>query len=89
MRACPLLAFALGIGMSVSVGCEKKTKSPDDEGGNLCTAYSTCDECIAGQQANGASKGAAQTECGAAVAGCWTTWEKPIVCDGKEHSGKG
>lgn len=88
MRVFTLVAFALGIGVGVSAGCEKKTNSPD-EGGNLCTTYSTCDECIAGQQANGASKGAAQTECGAAVAGCWTTWEKPIVCDGKEHKGKG
>lgn len=92
MRASTLAAFALGIGMGMSAGCDKQTKSPEDgqekkEGGNLCTEYSTCDECIAGQQAKGESKGAAQTECGAAVTGCWTTWEKPVVCDGEEKKG--
>lgn len=76
--------------MGVSAGCDKQTKSPEEkkESGNLCTKYDTCDECIAGQQAEGSSKGSAETECGAAVAGCWTTWEKPVICDGKEKKGK-
>ncbi len=87
VRGFILVAFALGLGVGVSTGCKKKTTSPED-GGNLCTKYSTCDECIAGEQADGASKGEAQTVCGAAVTGCWTTWEKPIVCAGKEHKGK-
>jgi hypothetical protein len=77
-------AFALGL----TWGCEKKeTNSPDDEGkgGNLCKDYNTCDECIAGQQAKGVDEGEAETQCGAAVMGCWTTWKKPIVCGGKKH----
>jgi hypothetical protein len=87
-----LVAFALGIGMSAA--CEqKKTNSPDDgakkdDGGNLCTEYATCDACIDGLVASGDSEGAAETQCGAAVLGCWTTWEKPIVCHGKEHKEK-
>lgn len=91
MRGFTLVAFALGIGTGVSVGCEKQSNAPGDgdKSTNLCTEYSTCDECIAGQQAKGETKGSAQTECGAAVTGCWTTWEKPVVCDGKEHKGKG
>lgn len=75
----------------MSGGCEKKkSDSPDggggDKGGTLCTEYGTCDECIAGQTAKGKNEGEAETECGAAVAGCWTTWKKPVVCHGKEHS---
>lgn len=86
-RACILLAFVAGIGIGGSGGCEKNTNSPDDGGShNLCTEYNTCDECIAGQQRKGKNKGTAETECGAAVTGCWTTWEKPVVCSGKEHA---
>lgn len=86
-----LFALVLGFGFSlgVSSGCDKEkkdeTESPsDDGGGNLCKEYKTCDECIAGQQKKGAGQGEAETQCGAAVAGCWVTWEKPIVCAGKE-----
>lgn len=81
-----LTVAALGIG--IYAGCEKKeTRSPgtDDETSNLCTEYDTCDQCIAGQTAKGNSRGTAETECGAAVLGCWTTWDKPITCAGKTH----
>jgi hypothetical protein len=82
-----LVAIALGIGMSAA--CEKKkSKAPDDDVGNLCTEYKTCDACIDGLVASGDSEGSAETQCGAAVLGCWTTWEKPIVCHGKEHKEK-
>lgn len=86
-RSFALLTLAFSLG--VFAGCDKQTKSSDspDSGEkkeNLCTDYSTCDECIAGQQAKGKELGAAETECGAAVIGCWTTWEKPITCSGKE-----
>jgi hypothetical protein len=78
------LCCAFGLGLAIA--CEKKeTNSPDDEGGNLCKDYNTCDECIAGQQAKGATEGEAETQCGAAVIGCWTTWDKPIVCAGEEQ----
>jgi hypothetical protein len=87
-----ILAFAFTtlMGIGLSSGCEKKqTESPesgDDEKAstNLCKEYETCDACIAGQQEKGADEGTAQTECGAAVVGCWTTWEKPITCNGSE-----
>src|SRR5688572_25737930 len=76
-------------GVGVVLGCEKKeTSSPDDKGTNLCTDYSTCDECIAGQQKTGISVGEAETQCGAAVLGCWTTWNKPIVCGDTTHDEK-
>jgi hypothetical protein len=86
-----LLVAALGIG--IYVGCEKQeTRSPgaedDGETSNLCTEYGTCDQCIAGQQAKGNSRGSAETECGAAVLGCWTTWDKPIKCGDKTHDEK-
>ncbi len=90
MRASTLVAFALGLGLGVSGGCEKKkSDSPDGgdgDGGNLCTEYGSCDECIDGQVAKGKSEGEAETECGAAVTGCWTTWDKPVKCHGKEHT---
>lgn len=76
------------------VACEKKdSSSPDDgsskkESGNLCVKYSSCNECISGQIAAGKSEGAAETQCGAAVTGCWTTWEKPVKCGGKTHDKK-
>jgi hypothetical protein len=88
VRSFSVVAFALGIAMGVSVGCEKKGSSSPEDGekeGNLCTEYGTCDECIAGQQTKGKSQGEAETECGAAVTGCWTTWEKPVKCGDKEH----
>ncbi|MBC8067101.1 MAG: hypothetical protein IAG13_02110 [Deltaproteobacteria bacterium] len=79
------------VGVGVAVGCEKKeTSSPGDDSKstNLCTDYATCDECIAGQQKTGISEGEAETQCGAAVLGCWTTWDKPIVCGDKTHDEK-
>jgi hypothetical protein len=87
-----LTVAALGIG--IYAGCEKKeTRSPgaedDGESSNLCTEYDTCDQCIAGQTAKGNSRGSAETECGAAVLGCWTTWDKPITCAGKKHEKPG
>jgi hypothetical protein len=83
------LGFSLccAFGLALAFACEKKgTNSPDDDkSGNLCKDYKTCDECIAGQQGKGATKGEAETQCGAAVLGCWTTWDKPIVCGDVEH----
>lgn len=74
-------AFALGLAAS----CKgEETRSPGEEG-NLCTDYQTCDDCIAGLQKKGSTEGEAETQCGAAVVGCWTTWDKPIVCAGKEQ----
>lgn len=72
--------FALGL----AFGCDDQSKNPDEGGGNLCTEYKTCNDCIAGQQAKGKAEGEAETQCGAAVMGCWTTWEKPVVCGEKE-----
>ena len=88
VRAFTFVACGLAIGSYA--GCEKKeTRSPgsneSDGSHNLCSEYNTCDQCIAGQQRKGSSKGSAETECGAAVLGCWTTWEKPVTCAGKEH----
>ena len=77
-----LLSIALCVGMFS--GCA--TQSNGDKKQDLCTAYSTCDECIEGLQAEGKELGAAQTECGAAVIGCWATWEKPVTCAGKEFT---
>jgi hypothetical protein len=82
------LSLLCAFGVGVAVGCEKKeTSSPDDDDGNLCSDYKTCDECIAGQQKKGATEGEAETQCGAAVLGCWTTWDKPITCGGEDQQG--
>lgn len=87
IRVGLLLSSVFAVALVVS--CDKQeTKSPDDDndkGGNLCTDYKTCDECIAGQQTKGATEGEAETQCGAAVVGCWTTWDKPIVCGDETH----
>jgi hypothetical protein len=48
---------------------------------NLCEAYAGCNACIAGQQTRGKSEGEAETQCALAVAGCWATWDKPVVCN--------
>jgi hypothetical protein len=83
-----LLSVGLALGVGVVLGCEKEeSRAPGDEG-NLCTDYKTCNECIAGQQTKGATEGEAETQCGAAVLGCWTTWDKPIVCGEKKHEEK-
>jgi hypothetical protein len=55
-------------------------RSKEAEVTNLCSAYTSCNDCIAGQIDSGKSEGEAQTQCGLAVTGCWTTWEKPVVC---------
>jgi hypothetical protein len=90
MRNNLLLCALFGLGLALS--CEKKeARSPgsDSDGSTLCTKYATCDECIAGEQKeDGISEGEAETECGAAVLGCWTTWDKPISCHGKKHDEK-
>jgi len=82
-------AFAVGL----AAGCEKKpARSPgaggDGDGTNLCTEYDTCNECIAGLKRQGDTEGEAETLCGAAVLGCWTTWDKPIHCGGKKYEEK-
>jgi len=71
---------------NASADGEKKKKEKKDN--TLCSQYDSCNACIAGQQAKGKSEGAAETECGLAVTGCWTTWEKPVVCGEKEHKEK-
>jgi hypothetical protein len=84
------LGCALGLGLVLA--CEKKAaRSPgehEDQISNLCTKYETCDECIAGERKTGITERAAQTECGAAVLGCWTTWETPIKCGRKTRGEK-
>jgi hypothetical protein len=85
------MCAAFGVG--VSLGCEKDgdgTRSPgaESDGTNLCTKYTTCNACIAGQQKEGATEGEAETACGAAVLGCWTTWDKPIRCGETTHDTK-
>jgi hypothetical protein len=83
------LTSALGVGL---MGCDKpssdsSTNEPksDDKIANLCTEYVSCHGCIAGQTAKGNTEGEAQTQCALAVTGCWTTWEKPVVCGDKTH----
>jgi hypothetical protein len=56
------------------------SRQDDDDDTNLCEAYDSCNACIAGQQKRGKTEGEAETQCGLAVIGCWTTWDKPIVC---------
>jgi hypothetical protein len=83
------LCFAFAGGLAA--GCEKKAaRSPgsDGDGTNLCTEYKTCNDCIAGLKAGGDTEGEAETQCGAAVLGCWTTWDKPIKCGGKQYDEK-
>ncbi len=50
---------------------------------NLCADYDSCNGCIAGLKADGDSAKAANAKCKLAVTGCWTTWDKPIDCDGE------
>lgn len=77
------LFFAAALVLGAAAGCDDQSKNPD-EGGNLCSEYKTCNDCIAGQQTKGKTEGEAEAQCGAAVVGCWTTWDKPIVCGDKE-----
>lgn len=65
---------------------ESKAAAEHEGALNLCAAYDSCDACITGQQSRGNSLGEAQTQCGLAVTGCWTTWEKPVVCGSDERS---
>ena len=80
------VVFAFGLFM----GCSGAGKEGDTAGGekgneNLCSAFASCNECIAGLQKNrGLDEGQAQTECSMAASGCWTTWEKPVVCGDEE-----
>jgi hypothetical protein len=84
-RAVFGLSLCCAFGIGLAAGCKKEeTRSPGDEG-NLCTDYTTCNDCIAGLQRKGSTEGEAETQCGAAVLGCWTTWDKPIVCGDKEY----
>ena len=79
-RLCLTLGFVTTL--TTAVGCRQHdTNDPDTaKSGNLCRDYSSCNECIAGQVERGFKKGAAETQCGAAVTGCWATWDKPVVC---------
>lgn len=84
-------ALCCTFGFGLFLGCEKESsRSPGEEsdGSTLCTKYTTCNDCIAGQQQGGATEGEAETQCGAAVLGCWTTWDKPVVCGDKKHDSK-
>lgn len=79
-----LIGICLGLGLGLYAGCDDASNSPQINGKtNVCTDYSTCDECIAGQQDRGHPKAEAETMCGAAVVGCFTRWDKPIRCGGK------
>jgi hypothetical protein len=91
-------ALALGVSTSSLIVCDKGqdqgTQTPSDsgdadDGGNFCKVYATCDECIDGQIAKGKTEGEAETQCGAAVLGCWATWTKPIVCHGEGYRSDG
>jgi hypothetical protein len=95
MNTSRRVAFAVSLccafGLGLAVGCEKKeSRSPGDDAddSNLCTEYKTCNDCIAGQQKKGSTEGEAETQCGAAVIGCWTTWDKPVHCGGKTYDEK-
>lgn len=59
--------------------------SDDPDSANLCKAYTSCNDCISGQIGEGKSRGEAETQCGLAVTGCWTTWDKPIKCGDKTY----
>ena len=78
-------AFTLAMASGACKKSENDSNRPNEHSHNLCKAYDSCDACIAGQQARGNSKGSAETECGLAVTGCWTTWEKPVVCGEKTY----
>ena len=83
----PSLLLAAAFALGLAAGCDDQTKSPDeggDGGKTLCSEYSSCNACIAGQQKKGKTGGEAETQCGAAVTGCWVTWEKPVVCGDEE-----
>ncbi|NVB40120.1 hypothetical protein G6O69_19900 [Pseudenhygromyxa sp. WMMC2535] len=73
---------------------EDKTPEPEpagDEGDgpdNLCKKYASCNACIAGEQDDGKTEGEAETVCALAVTGCWTTWDKPVVCGEKQYDEK-
>ena len=91
MRIVRIHLVSVGFALGLALSCEKQeSRSPgsEEDGTNLCTDYKTCNDCIAGQQTKGATEGEAETQCGAAVLGCWTTWDKPIVCGEKKHDEK-
>lgn len=52
---------------------------------NLCSKYDSCDACISGEQLDGKDEGEAETVCGLAVTGCWSTWDKPVTCGSKSY----
>ncbi|EDM80139.1 prolyl-tRNA synthetase [Plesiocystis pacifica SIR-1] len=67
---------------------EAKAEGGDGEADNLCTKYTSCSACISGQQSEGKTEGEAETQCGLAVAGCWVTWDKPVVCGDETYDEK-
>jgi hypothetical protein len=90
-----LLSAVFTLTAAFGVGCDKpspeaettapheepETKAAEDEElANLCSDYASCNDCITGQVAAGHNEGAAETQCALAVTGCWTTWNKPVVC---------
>ena len=79
--------LALALALCAHLGCDDSSNSPkiNNRGkANLCRDYLTCDECIEGQQDRGFKKPEAESMCGLAVMGCFTNWEKPIRCGGKD-----
>ncbi len=90
MRTNTSLFPVLAIAALTLAGCDKSEadRSPRQPGAaesenqveNLCTAYTSCDACIEGEQQQGKTEGEAETVCGLAVTGCWTTWDKPVSC---------
>ena len=76
---------AHGNACDIEVRKEGDTAGGEKGNENLCSAFASCNECIAGLQKNrGLDEGQAQTECSMAASGCWTTWEKPVVCGDEE-----
>ena len=90
----------LGVTMTLLfglAGCDKSqadSQSPNedaqaakdsDEPVNLCQEYTTCNDCISGEVRRGKTEGEAETACALAVTGCWTTWDKPVVCGEKSY----
>ena len=81
-----IVMFAVVFAFGLFMGCSGAGKDGDTAGNqDLCSAYASCNECIAGlQKTRGLEEGQAQTECSLAATGCFATWEKPVVCGDEE-----
>jgi len=77
-----LAAVPLSLAACDKSEADADTNEPAASNGekNLCAEYSNCNACISGEQQEGMTEGEAETACGLAVTGCWTTWDKPVKC---------